>query len=368
MIMEKFILCSLCFKNTGLRREAVKFGLDTNDACPNCGKRSGTKLNRVAVTELFSVFYCNGSRAAAYLPPVFIKGFSEYEDIRFEQSAREDYELLKRISGLALRRNSPKTHIHLGFTDTRSQIEMILFEDPATESEEVVERLREKFHKLIEAGSEYELRDSETVYRARISPEHPLEVSEYDSPPIEKVVPNRITYAGHRVFCGAFNIEPCLFEIRPQIDDLIRYKIFVASFKPRIPLRLIDFTMRKDKSKMPAVTPLSDLDITLQAFFQADDQSYHLTQLLSAFVWKQGYDGIVYPSAMECISGYEEIWKNIALFGSPVSDKKLLIESINRVLLNNVMYNFDLGPAWDDNEGDGVLAPFRKGWINRANR
>jgi hypothetical protein len=366
--MVKFILCSLCFKNTGLRREAVKFGLGTNDVCSNCGKRSGTKLDSIAVAELFSAFYCNGSRAAAYLPQVFIEGFSEHEDIQFEQSAREDYDLLKSISGLALRRNTPKEYIHLGLTEIRSEIEGLLDEDPASASVESVERMRNILNRLVDAGTEYELGVGETVYRARISPAQPLEASEYDSPPIEKVVPNRIASAGDRVFCGAINIETCLFEIRPQIDELIRYKIFVASFKPRRPLRLIDFTVRKENPIIPAATPWSDVYITLGAFFQADHSSYHLTRLLSSFVRKKGYDGLIYPSAMECISGYGEIWKNIALFGSPVSDNKLLIESINRVLLSNAMYNIDLGPAWDDNEGDGVLAPFRRAWINRANR
>jgi len=138
---------------------------------------------------------------------------------------------------------------------------------------------------------------------------------------------------------------------------LIHHKIFVASLRSKGTLKLIDFTEQDEKRRS------AELKITLQAFFQANQNSYHLTQLLSGFARGQGYDGIVYPSAMECIAGNKGAWKNVAIFGAPVSENKLIVESINRVLVRNIVNNFDLGPAWNDVERGNHLAPFLKGWL-----
>ena len=356
--MEKSILCSRCLKNTGLRREAAKFGAGTNDACSHCGKRGGTKLDRPEVMVLFRTFYCYGSEAATYLPQVFVEGGAKDEDVQLEESAQTDYNLLKELLGLALRRHTPHLY-EMGFTEIRSEIDKVLDQDPSSAPEETAECLRKNLRKLLATGFDYELRDNETVYRARISPARPLEPIEYDSPPSEKAVPNRIAGAGDRIFCGSLNIETCLIEIR-HIDDLIHHKIFVASLKSKGALKLIDFTERTEKPRLP------ELDITLRAFFQANQSSYHLTQLLSGFARGQGYDGIVYPSAMECIAGNKGAWKNVAIFGAPVSENKLIVESINRVLVRNIVDKFDLGPAWDDGERGNHLAPFMRGWANRA--
>jgi hypothetical protein len=357
--MEIPALCSHCLKNEGLRREAAKFGPGTADACSRCGTRGGTKLDRPAVEELFRRFYCYGSQAAVYLPRVFTEGGKEDDDIQVEQSAQTDYNLLKEISGLTLRRHTPHLY-ELGFTEIRSEIEEILAQDPSSAPEEAAKVLKKNLHNLLEAGADYEMQERERLYRARISPACPLDPGDYDSPPSEKAVPNRIAVAGDRVLCGAFDIETCLVEIKPHIDDMIHHRIFVASLKPVGVLRLIDFTRRTQTAKSPA------LDTTLHAFFEANQSSYHLTQLLSRFARSRGYDGIVYPSAMECISGNKESWRNIAIFGAPIAGNRLVVESINRVLVRNVTHSFDLGPVWDDDTKGNQLAPYLKGWLKRA--
>jgi len=294
-----------------------------------------------------------------YLPRVFTEGGAEDDDIQLEQSAQADYNLLKKLSGVTLRRHTP--HIYeMGFTEIRSEIEEVLRQDPSSAPEETAERLRKNLRKLLAGGFDRELQSEETVYRARISPERPSDPREYDSPPSDKSAPNRVAVRGDRIWCGAFNIETCLVEIKPHIDDLIHHKIFVASVKPRGTLRLVDFAARTEKPRSP------ELDITLQAFFQANQNSYHLTQLLCRFARHQGYDGVIYPSAMECVGGDKGAWKNVAFFGAPILEGKLVIESINRVLIRNVANTFDLGPAWDDEVKGNYLAPYLKGWLKRA--
>lgn len=357
--MEEPVLCSNCLKNEGLRREAAKFGPSTADSCLRCGTRGGSKLDRPAVEELFRRFYCYGSQAAVYLPRVFTDGGHEDDDIHLEQSAKNDYDGLKEVSGLRLRRHTP--HIYeMGFTEIRSDIEEVLAQDPSSASEETAEILRKNLRILLEAGTDYEMQEGERLYRARISPARPLDLSEYDSPPTEKTVPNRIGVKGDRVWCGAFDIGTCLIEIKPHIDDVIHHRVFVASLKAVGILKMIDFTRWREGTKSAA------LDITLDAFFQANQSSYHFTQLLGSFARSRGYDGVVYPSAMECIAENKKRWRNVALFGGPVAEKRLAIESINRILIRNVNYSFDLGPAWDDDTKGNYLAPYLKGWLRRA--
>jgi len=293
-----------------------------------------------------------------YLPRVFSEGDGD-DDIQLEKSAQTDYELLKKLSGLSIRRYTPRLY-EMGFTEIRSDLDDALRQDPTSASEEAAEKLRKAIRKLLESGFEYEMQDGERIYRARISPAHPLEPTEYDSPPAEKATANRIAVAGDRTFCGAFNIQTCLAEIKPHIDDLIHHKIFVASLKSISKLKLIDFTERPGRSGSP------ELNLTLRAFFEANQHSYHLTQFLSGFARSQKYDGLIYPSAMECTAVHRGTWKNIALFGAPISENKLSVESVNRLLVRSVAHEFDLGPAWDENTKGNHLAFYLKAWIKRA--
>lgn len=108
---------------------------------------------------------------------------------------------------------------------------------------------------------------------------------------------------------------------------------------------------------------------TLWAFFAANKESYIFTQLLSSFVRGQGYDGLIYPSALSCIAhGENRIRKNVALFGTPLADRKLTVKSINRIVISTVAYDLTLGPVWDRaGEGTHPHSPFMKGWVKRAN-
>jgi hypothetical protein len=293
-----------------------------------------------------------------YLPRVFTEG-SPDGGIRYEQTAQRDYELLERAIDIGLRRNTPHTY-DLGLTEIRSAIEQVLAQDPTSAPDKTAQELRTNLCKLLEIGSDYELQPEETIYRARIAPAKPLDFSEYDSPPPELAKPNRVAAEGDRVLCAAFDVETCLVEIRPDIDDIIHHRICVASLKSRCPLKLIDFATQTDGPRIPEVHN------TLHAFFDPNRYSYHLTQLLSRFVKSRGYDGMIYPSAMECTTGSKHTWRNLALYGAPIAEKKFSIQSVNRVLIRTVVNMFDLGPVWDDGTKGNHLAPYLKGWIGRV--
>jgi hypothetical protein len=325
------------------------------------------KLDRAKAEELFRHFYVDSSRAAVYLPSVFVQGTGAQDSFGFEESAQADFHLLTGLLGTGLRRNTPHTYL-LGFTEVRSKIEDALRQDPALASEETAEGLREGLNALLAIGSEVDLSDDEAIYRARISPVQPLAAMEYDSPPIDKATANRIARKGDRVLCASLSIETCLVEIRPHIDEVIHHRVYVATLRAKSRLKLIDLTQPLEKVRSADLPPWSDPAFTISAFFEPNQNSYHLTQLLSGFIRRRGYDGIVYPSAMGCIAGREGIWKNIAIFGAPISENRLRVESINRILVKRIINDFELGPAWDAGDRGNHLAPFLKGWKDRAMR
>jgi hypothetical protein len=353
------IICSKCFKNKGLRDESANAGVGTADPCANCTSIGGVKLDETMAEELFLRFFCDGSGAAAYLPRVFTMGGEEADDIQFDATAQADYDLLKKKFGFVLRRHTPRTY-ELGRTWIRSELEEVLSQDPRVAPDSAVEKLRSNMSTLLDAASVYQFDASETLYRARVGPKHPLDPKEYDSPPQEKVSANRVAGEGQRVLCAALDIETCLIETKPHIDDLIHHRVFVASLVPRDVLKVLDFT-KLARNRDPEVT------MTLTAFFEANVSSYHLTQLLCSFAEQRGHDGICYPSAMECITEKRNQWRNVALFGAPIADGKLLLQSVNRVLIRDIAYSYTLGPVWEDDTEGNHLAPYLKGWLKRAN-
>lgn len=354
------VLCSECFLNEGLQRQARKLGQPQSGRCEKCGAEGGALLDLTTLKKLFADFFCGGSVAAAYLPPVFRVGEREDPDINLEQTANTDYELIKSLIGDQLRRHTPPLY-QLGYTQIRTMIENALRQNPETASDEIKGGFDDSFRLLLKAANISELTASQQIYRARIAPENSLNTEEYDSPPVSRITPNRVASPGAQLLCGAFDVETCVAELKPHIDDIVHHKIFVATLGPLVTLKLVDFTaIDRDRT--------AEQD-TLFAFFAANTSSYIFTQLLSSFVRGQGYDGVIYPSALSCIApAQSKICKNVALFGAPLAERKLKVKSINRIVISTIAYDLDLGPAWDRvGEANHPYSPFMKGWINRVN-
>ncbi len=355
-----FPLCSECFKNEGLRVEAYKLGILSDESCTNCGASSGRKLDRDGVHKLFDEFYVYGSRPAVYLPRVFTWGKNEGDDIQFEATAEEDRQTFRSILGLEVSRHAPRL-FEMGYTEIRSDIEEVVRTSPQEAPESAVAKLRSALERLIAAGAGTHIETDQKLFRARISPSRPLDPAEYDSPPLDLSRAGRFACPDSQNLSAAFDIETCLIEIKPSIADIIHNRVCVATLVPVRRIRVLDLTqldVRHDRSAFA----------TMHGLFEPNDYSYQLTQLLAAKARAQGYEGVVYPSAMECASGHHGRWKNAVLFGAPVSGQTLKVGSINRVCIQRVNYEFSLGPLWEENVEGNYLSPYLKGWLRRAMR
>lgn len=142
--------------------------------------------------------------------------------------------------------------------------------------------------------------------------------------------------------------------------------MFVATLSPTRPLTLLAFS--KVLPEAPGVTEFEILDMAIHMLFLVKSHAYEITRSISHMASEAGFDGIVYPSYFSFlrtrsipfettyrISGqihapYTEheqskIVLNIALFGRPVAEGKVMVKCINRLLLARAHYDLKFGPA-----------------------
>jgi hypothetical protein len=80
----KYIICSKCFKDTGLQKEAEQLGVKKQLPCPICGKIDGAKLDKNELEEVCNRFFLKGS----FYRTLF--GGSRNLNVYFENSKQDD--------------------------------------------------------------------------------------------------------------------------------------------------------------------------------------------------------------------------------------------------------------------------------------
>lgn len=66
---------------------------------------------------------------------------------------------------------------------------------------------------------EKKLAKNTKFYRLRVSPQHPAEPLEYDSPPVHLAGNGRLDSAGFSVMYGSQDIDVCIHECRASAED-----------------------------------------------------------------------------------------------------------------------------------------------------
>jgi len=102
--------------------------------------------------------------------------------------------------------------------------------------------------------------------------------------------------------------------------------------------------------------------------FLAGKHAYEITRELSISAYNAGFDGIIYPSYFSYIRNgvmpfqaglygisnrqfkefrsFQEdiITQNLAIFGRPIKEEKIEVQSINKLLLEKIEYQYIFGP------------------------
>lgn len=339
-------LCSECFTDQGLKLLAERIGIEDFANCCNCLNSNGIKLNIEQIESLAYIFFVVGSIFKPDYGASPKIQFNEHEktSIKLSNSLQKDIKLFENELGV-------------GFFHYGPRIWMIGEIEPLKDLRNKKTR-KSIFERIINEFPTFSLKENELFYRIRTNPKNPIDENEYDSSPYPGN--GRLDSINHQVLYGSQDLEVCIHECRVTVED----EIYVATLKPQNTLKLLDLTELIDEE----CTEFESLDLSIQMLFLASKHSYEISKELSLYVCEHGFDGIIYPSFFSLvrtgkipyptvygistrkIPQYKEFEKsntirNIAIFGSPIKDRKIGVKNINKLGLNRIIYDYQFGPA-----------------------
>lgn len=345
-------VCSLCFKDQGLRWVAEAHGFRMDTPCPRCGLPEGIKLDRKAVRLSMRAFLSLGtlSRGTYGGAPALVCNPRQATSIELAEWANGDLALLSEVSGWGVVEYGPRLWM-LGYIEPLEALQQV------EQRNEIIDRIL----------NEYPVRNltaEERFYRMRLNVEHPELASEFDSPPLQYCGAGRLDSIDFPVLYGSQDLEVCIHECRTAVDD----DAYVATLSPSsCDLKLLDLSHILSES----VTEFESLDLAIHMLFLAKSHSYEIAREIAKHAKARGLDGLIYPSyfslvrtgaiAFETVLGMSirhhrhdlgtneyvtrQVIPNIGIFGHPVRDGRLEVKAINRVIIRKAEYLLNFGPV-----------------------
>lgn len=323
-------------------------GLVNDSSCENCGSEIGRKLDKERLAQLAHRFFVWGTLHKCDYGAAPVIKFNEHQTTSITPSKwlENDVNLFEKILGVGFFHYGPRLWM-VGEVEPLKELT-----DESTRKT-VIERIIHEYPTIF-------LSKDELFYRIRINPNRPHDKSEYDSPPEEFSGNGRLDSSDFSILYGSQDLQVCIHECRVSAED----EIFVATFEPNRPLKLLDLTAILEEN----CTEFESLDIAVHMLFLAGKHSYEISRELSKLAKASGYDGIAYPSYFSLLrSGgmpfettyglshrripqlhdYEKgkIIKNLALFGRPLEKSIISVKCINRLVLHTVEYGVHFGPV-----------------------
>lgn len=176
------------------------------------------------------------------------------------------------------------------------------------------------------------------VFRVRRNVARPFDKGEFDSSP--NGAPSRFSDGSTPVLYGALDVETCIHEGRVLAED----EITIATLVVTRDLRVLDLTDVAYDAAADGIGEGGDIFYFVSAHLLFGSRSRE-AQLLGMRVRERGFDGIKYPSFFSDVRPKRERFPNIAIFGEPIREGVVEIQSLNNVRLDTVRYEFTLGPV-----------------------
>ncbi len=346
---DKAVACSACFTDRGLILDAEQIGIEDATPCPNCGSTAGRKLPLAGLGALAHRFFVWGSLLRCKYGAAPLIQFNEHQQTSIDVSPwlKKDVELFERMLGVGFFHYGPRLWM-VGEVEPLKALQRTKSRHP------IVERiLREYPERIVLTDTSF--------YRIRKGPKNPSDPLEYDSPPDHVAGGGRLDAKGSPVLYASPDLQLCVHECRVTAED----ELYVATLRPQPSIRLLDLSVLL---KEEHVTEFESLDIAVHMLFLAGKHSYKITRSITAAARNAGFDGLVYPSYFSLlrtgvmpfqtvygishrrIPQYQEYEQakaipNLAIFGRPIGQEKVVVESINKLILNRVAYDFHFGPV-----------------------
>lgn len=357
-IFSKHLLCSNCFNNHGLRVNAFIFGVSSKKPCSNCNTSHGKKLCRNKIIKLADMFFVQGTQVKLDYggAPSIQFNQSRYgsSDNDFPEAFKKDMSIISEKAKIGFFHYGP----HLWAVGINQFLEKL---------QDSTERTKAILN-LISKSSSIRLESGYSFVRLRIKPDNPFDNQEYDSPPAGKGS-GRFDSLYLPILYGSENYNICIHECKTHIDDLS----YIAVLKLNRSVTLINLNYIEEEGWVHLV---ESIQTGLTLLLNAGEHSYEISREVARAIKDAGFDGIVYPSyysaaqlgreRFETVLGmpaskfykpgiYEKAKniENLALFGHPVKEGTVTVESINRLWLKAVDYDFFLGPIEHENAKGG---------------
>lgn len=340
--MKKTLLCSDCFKDEGLKLDAYQIGISDNKICLNCNSSSGKKLSLDLIEELASRFFVQGTVFKSDYGAAPLIQYNEYHykntQVDFGEPLNEDVKLFEKALQIGFFHYGPRLW-------TLGHIVPLKKLQSKSSRKEIIQRI------ITEFPIKY-INQDDTFYRIRKNPEFPENPGQYDSNP--NPGDGRLDSKNFPILYGSQDLEVCIHECRVTVND----DLYIATLKPTSQLKLLDLTGTcNEKFK----TEFESLDIAVAMLYSAGNHSYEISKSIAKAIFKNGFDGIIYPSFFSSLrtgsSGtvknkfkeesedHSHIIPNIALFGYPIKKKKIIVQNLNKLILDKVEYSVSFGPA-----------------------
>ena len=167
----------------------------------------------------------------------------------------------------------------------------------------------------------------------------PFGVDQFDA--LQDGQPSRFSDGSVPVLYGAFDVETCLHESRIRVED----KIIVATLLPTRCLHVLDLTdVPYDEPERGVGGEGGDIFYFVNSQLVFGSRS-HQGRMLALRCHERGLGGIKYPSFFSDVRPGRERFPNIALFGRPIHNGVVQLQSLNNIRLDTVRYEFTYGPV-----------------------
>lgn len=346
--MTESVLCSNCFRDRGLRLDAERHGDNDSSMCPNCRSDEGKKLTARMVEVLAYRFFVRGTTARFEYGGAPRVQFNRQQTTSINPSSwlEPDIALFEAMLGVGFFHYGPRFWMF-------GEIEPLKSLRNTHSRSTIIRRILAEYPTI-------EVPPGNSLYRIRKHPERPDSTDEYDSPPEQHLGAHRLDSSGFPVLYASQDLELCVHECRATAED----ELYVATLAARNRLQLLNLAALIEED----VTEFESLDLAVHMLFLAGTHSYDISRDIARAAQSAGFDGLAYPSyfsllrtgatpflttlgmSHRTIPRYRPIEQalvipNLAIFGRPITDGRLDVRCINRLMITRVDYDLLFGPV-----------------------
>lgn len=352
---ERIVACSSCFLDQGLRLDAEKIGEIRNDLCPNCGSNEGKKLTIEQLGELAYRFFVWGSviKCEYGAFPEIQYNSHQKTSIDLNENLEKDVMIFENKLGIGFFYYGPRAWMY----GEIAPLKALLDKDKRCN---IIKQILKEYPATIITSN------CSPLYRIRNGKDIAFSPGQFDSPPEQLLGSGRLDSIGNPVLYTSPDLELCIHEMRARTED----ELYVATLFPKSQLKLLNLSCILNENKN--ISEFESLDLAINMLFLAGKHAYKITREISLSVREAGFDGIIYPSYFSYIrngampyqsalygisnrripkfQAHEQsiMSQNIAIFGRPIQEGKVMVKSINRLMITNIRYNYLFGSVKPD--------------------